>query len=383
MESGSTQRTVYRERRQANYELLRIVAMLMVVTLHYMHSADLLLRPDAPVTGLRIAGNFVESFCICAVNTYVLITGCFLPRSGFRLGRILQLILEVYFYAMLIPLLLTLAGTPVAGAGSWDMFYYLLPISSNHYWFATSYVILYLFSPLLNAAADRLTRRQLKFTIAFLIVIFCLIKSVCPVHLQTDRYGYDFGWFLCLYLIAAYIRRYDAGRFATPRRAALLYFGSSLATFLLTVLLTELNHRSLSLIYYATVPFHYNALLVLTAAIGLFLLFRYVKIPEGGFATAVRKAAPYTFGVYLIHNHMDVRDRWLPFLKEILGEVPGTVPAMLLHMAGCVLAVFFACLFADWVRSILFAFAARLISKTKFTEKVRNVDRLFREERQP
>ena len=64
-----------KSKRLANIELLRIIAMLMVVMLHYLGKGELLptvsLRMD--VTGY--VAWILESLSIVAVNVYVLISG--------------------------------------------------------------------------------------------------------------------------------------------------------------------------------------------------------------------------------------------------------------------------------------------------------------------
>ena len=66
------------KKRQLNYELLRIIAMLMIVSLHYLSKGEILgdhARNDMTVTGY--VAWLIEAFCIVAVNVYVLISGYF------------------------------------------------------------------------------------------------------------------------------------------------------------------------------------------------------------------------------------------------------------------------------------------------------------------
>ena len=86
-------------KRQANFEILRVLAMIMVVVLHYLSHSDSLLALGVPATSVRITGSLIESFCIVAVNVWVLISGYFLSQSGFKLKRILQIICEIFFSA--------------------------------------------------------------------------------------------------------------------------------------------------------------------------------------------------------------------------------------------------------------------------------------------
>lgn len=67
-----------RKERQINYELLRIIAMLMIVSLHYLSKGGLLGDPSrAKMSATGYAAWLLEAFCLVAVNVYVLISGYF------------------------------------------------------------------------------------------------------------------------------------------------------------------------------------------------------------------------------------------------------------------------------------------------------------------
>ncbi len=52
------------KKRDANFELLRIVAMLMIIVLHYnLHSMSLL-ELGVPASRVNIFATFLEGFCL-------------------------------------------------------------------------------------------------------------------------------------------------------------------------------------------------------------------------------------------------------------------------------------------------------------------------------
>ncbi|MBQ4259951.1 MAG: acyltransferase family protein, partial [Lachnospiraceae bacterium] len=128
--------------REAGLDLLRLVAMMMVVVLHYLGKGKLL--PDLSGETLGSTGTvawLLEAFCIVAVNAYMLISGYFLSQSSFKVSRLLQLWLQIWVYSVGFGLLGALAGivveTPV------DIHYVLtliFPVSMGHYWFMSAYV---------------------------------------------------------------------------------------------------------------------------------------------------------------------------------------------------------------------------------------------------
>ena len=135
--------------RQANFELLRIIAMFMVVILHWNTNSGLLLDVGSPVTGCRGLILVTESVCIVAVNVYVLISGYFLSSCTFSFRRVAQVLVQTLFYTVLIPPVLALVGVL-----SWSevlnpyhIWNSIFPVQSGHYWFVSAYVVLCLLSP--------------------------------------------------------------------------------------------------------------------------------------------------------------------------------------------------------------------------------------------
>ncbi len=369
--------SITKKKRDANIELLRIVAMLMIITLHFNNQSKALLVLGEPASGVQIFATILEAIAITGVNVYVLISGYYLSSSKVRLSKVLLLILQVYFYTLLISGAMMLVGAyTVKPDDTLDrMLKYLFPISSEHYWFVTAYVIMYLLAPVMNAAVNALKRKQLKAVIIGLLTWFCFIKSIVPVKFGTDRMGYDFGWFICLYLIAAYIRKYNVVLFIDAKKSALVYLVSVVVIAAFSLVFYMINLATGNFNYYAEVPCHYNFFFALTGALGLFSVFRFMRLKENLFAEAIRIIAPYTLGVYLLHMHFEIADRWVEWIEHIIGETPlDNVLTFFIHLVVSVLIVFFAGIFVDWIRKYIFNFFGRVLGDTKVFRLIKRVD---------
>ena len=115
----------------------------------------------------------LESFCIVAVNVYMLISGYFLSVSSFRPSRLVQLWLQVWSYSIAIGLLGALTGVMEETAFDTHFLLTLLfPISMDHYWFLTAYFFLYLLLPFLGTAVRHMTKRQLQ-----IAALCCSLRS--------------------------------------------------------------------------------------------------------------------------------------------------------------------------------------------------------------
>ena len=346
---------MHKSRRQTNFELLRIVAMFMVMVLHFLVRTDLLPEAGDGLGSSAVGAVIAESFCIVAVNVYVLISGYFLSAAEFSWKRIGMILAQVLFYALLIPVVLAvLGGIPVSQLTDvYHLWNCLFPVQSGHYWFVSAYVVMCLFSPLINAAVWQLEPKRFAQILAGLLLLFSVGKTLSPLRFATDRFGYDFGWLLCVYLIGAWIRRFGFRYLNTRVKAGFLYLCCTAVTAGSELVLLYLAQKTTALNHYAAVPFHYNFVPCIAGAVGLFAFFSHLQIPEGAADRVIRFFAPAVFGVYLIHEHVDVSANWCEWVTELTG----------LRGPLILLPAFVFCLLMDKLRGVLFAAAADLFRK--------------------
>ena len=376
-------------KRMANLELLRCVAMMMVVVLHYLGKGGLL--ADLAGESLNVpelAAWLLEAFCIVAVNVYMFLSGYFLSGSSFRLSRLIQLWMQVWLYSVALGLAGALSG--VMRGTELDLHYLLtliFPILMGHYWFMTAYVFLYLMLPLAGMAVERMTKRQLQVTLGLLLLAFCVIKSVLPLRLEMDGQGYDCLWYLCVFLTAAYVRKFGISILDKKWTGAILYAGGCLGVFAGTLALLKVYLRTGSLERMLTMFLEYNHVLPFLAAVGLFGIFRKVQV-KGKAAAAINRIAPYTLGVYLLHENFGLRYSWQDWLgadRAALAMAEGGwsgVVSLLFWTLAAVAAVFLCGILADMARRGIFHLLHRGLSclspYRRLVERIEGVDAEFR-----
>ncbi len=357
--------------RQSNIELLRIISMCMIIAMHYMTKGMVLPKLSDDISLHNVMFRLIFAFCASAVNVYVFISGYFAIDSKWSIGKLIRLWIQVLLYSVMVPVVLWAAG--VVDISSMDLGtkqQIFLPISYEHYWFATSYVLLYLFCPVLAVAIDKLDKKQLGTTIAVLLTVFCGFKSVNPYLIPWDKYGDDVIWFMVLYLIAGYIRLYgvpfidkkdeqdtrgyedesenDIRRKSAVRRGLAVYIISSVLTFAIALVVSFIVRNTGKLEYYMDMTLCYNYITVLIASVGLFCAFKNLNIGSNGF---INRIAGYTFGVYLLHENIVLRDLWPGILG--IGYASGRW-WQIIHMIVCIIVVFTAGCIIDSIRAWLF-----------------------------
>lgn len=373
------------KKRMVNIEVLRLLAMMMVVSLHYLAKGELLEKLTGPLSAKGHLAWILESFSIAAVDVYVLISGYFLVETGFRCRRVISLVLQVMFYTCLLPVVLIVMGIlPVGEITFYNILQCIFPTNMLHYWFVSAYVLMFLFTPVLNAAVHGMKKKQLQAAIVILLIMESLSKTVIPVRLELDNLGYDAYWFMVVYLIAAYIRLYGIpfleGREGKGGRAVLSYVGACLGMYLLTMLIRGAYLLTGQFENFIESAYGYNHLLTIGAAVALFYIFknREERMQAGSAGIEKRKRsglicriAPCSFGVYLLHEQVNVRYLW-PFWLG--ADRCDSAFSLLWHWAGAILTVMVIGLAVDYLRGLLFKGVGRLFAGGRLDRGLRKID---------
>ncbi len=365
-------------KRLSNFEALRILAMFMVLVLHYLDKGRILTPLAEPFTVNSYVAYFLESLAIVAVNVYVLITGYFMCESSMKVSRLLQILCQVMWYVLLIPVVLALLGqVDVTAFTTYDWLKLFFPVHMKHYWFVTSYVILMLFVPFLNPAIKHMSRMQHLTATALLVLYQMFPKSVLPVVFTDDDAGYGPIWLICLYLIAAYIRKYGIPFFSSFKKSLLCYLAGAVGIWGSILVMRQ--------VYFAIDAFgermdfalHYNHVFCLFASVALFYAFVHWKPRENGVSRCIVKAAPYTFGVYLLHEHVLVGYNWTKWLQVAPADSVLVTVITLIWKCALVLGIG---LFLDWLRSLVFHGMGKVLARTPIPHMINRLDKCLRGE---
>lgn len=342
------------KKRKSNIELLRIVAMLMIITLHYLDKGNVLKAFNEVSTVNEYLAWIMETLCYVAVNIYVLISGYFLTYSKFSFKKLFVLWSQIVFYSWIVGVIFLVTGLiPPEQQGLYDLIFIIFPVTSGHYWFATIYVLLFLIFPFLNAGIEKMEKQQHRAAIIILMIIFSLWNTILPFTIPlADGEGMDIAWFVCLYLVAAYIRKYPECLKRNGIVYVLGYLTCCAAVFIMGLLLLFVDVHVGKLGGYATNWYSYNSFPVFMASVCLFAAFLKLEIKNKHISGFINTIAGATFGVYLIHEHRYLRYLWQTWLEV---EQHAQESWMIVHLIGSVLCVFFVCTMIELIRKKIFS----------------------------
>ena len=185
--------------RNSNIELLRIIAMFFIVSGHFISQA----------------GNIDYSFCVndyilvflgsasrLAVNVFLIVGVWFMVDSKFSADRILKLYIQVITYSLPITVAMLFLNRDYVSVKDFARGFF--PFLGRGLWFASAYITLMLFKPFL----DKILGWSKKELGVFVGLLFVFISFVSTLPDVQEGYVIDSVWFLAVYLVVGYIKRY-------------------------------------------------------------------------------------------------------------------------------------------------------------------------------
>lgn len=371
--------------RNYGLDLLRCVAMIMIVILHYLDKGGIL-KPFTSGDAFApadYAAWFMEALAIVAVNLYMLMSGYLLYKSSFKVSRLVSLVIKVWLYSVIVGGLGIVLGGPVEPVDTYFILRLLLPISMDTYWFMTAYVFFYLLAPVLGIAARVMNRLQLKVLLGGLILFHVVIKSITPATLSADAGGMDAMWYIILYFVAVYIRRFtswgdeEGGKKPAAWISFLLYPVCAFLVMGESLVIRAVYLKTGSLSFISNISYAYNHVLVLVTSIVLFTGFVSVRIP-GRAGRTFALIGKYSLGVYLLHENLSVRYAWEKLLWS--EKVSGVASVILLTLLAAII-VFIIGVIVDFCSSFAAFCILSALKKTgvgkKFSGFMKKADSVF------
>lgn len=324
--------------RLSNMELLRIVAMFLVMVDHASFLAlGVPTSAECHSNLLGTVGVFTtQSISVVCVNVFVLLSGWF--GIHFHTKKILGLFFQAFYFAALV--LIALAILVPQKNITVDSLGTLLMLHESDYWFIKAYIGLCFFSIFINAFIERANEGQLRWAV-ILFFIFQTIYGWLSINgASWLGGGYSAVSFLGLYLLGRYVRLYREDWIEKKSSTFLIIF--FLIALLQVVLAEGVTYLGLPI---AGRLFTYTNPLVIVQSLSLLLLFNKFHFQS----SLINWIAASCVAVYLLHaNELVLRTYYGPFIRG-LNDSYSTLPFILLAFLFMV-AVFIVSILLDQPR---------------------------------
>lgn len=342
-------------------ELLRIISMLMVITLHLMLKGRF---AESSNTVVNIEAWILVFLSSVAVNCYVLISGYFLSERQFKLYRVFNTYAQTWCYSVLTFVVLVLIHGIEFSKG--ELLKSLLPLSFNNYWFVTNYILLLFIAPIINIAINHMDKKQMKYSLFVLAGFFCVLNTILtPLAVPFDGSGgFSLVWFIVLYFTGAYIKRFGFLKHKS-RIYVLVYLGITCLCVGLHFICARFNISTIDMVLQ-----NYNSVLMYAGSICLFLAFLSLKMKENLLGRIILYIAPLSFAAYLIHESIGLK----VYLWKVINleTIPVNGVSFIGFTLAFVIGLFISCALIEFVRKLLFSLLKLDELITLVSEKIHN-----------
>lgn len=345
--------------RNSNIEVLRIISIILIVISHYsVHNGirynDMTIGLNRFILEISMLGN-IGTIIFVSISGYFLI-----DTNRIKLEKILKLLMQIMFYSITIYIILVLMNKKDFSIVS--LLKNCLPITFKKYWFASTYFILYLFTPFINKFIKNLSRNEHLEYIILSLFIFSILNTLTG----QDYYGNELVQFIIFYSIGSYMKLYPDNKLNN----------NSVKIFIVSAILIAISIITMDLLgapfaNHSTYLLKRTSLLTIAISTSLLSIFSQKK-PFSN--KIINDISSCTFGIYLISDNCYMRAiLWKDIFKNS-NFISSNY--LLIHMILTILIVITSCIIIDKIRKEILEKPIFKILKKKITFIEEKIDSL-------
>lgn len=339
-----------REKRNYGIDLLRIVSMIMIPVLHILGHGGVLWNVETLSVKYELVW-LIEVAAYCAVDCYGLISGFVGYGSKYKYSNMLKLYFQVVFYTIIVTGISKIVAPEKVGIEEWIKA--IFPFAYETYWYYTAYFYMAFFIPFLNLVLDACDEKKARKLILTIFILYMLVPLISQVDAGKTLNGYSSLWLGLLYLIGAYIKKYNP---FNEMKNLTKIGGYCLCVTIVwgTKLVIELlSRQNREVVQNGNWLISFTSPLIVMSAVFLVLFFSNLEIGDK-MKKWIAFFAPLSFGVYLIHEEPVVRN--LLIKDKFIGYLSLSPIELVIAIIVTGIGIWFVCSLVDYVRIRIFSF---------------------------
>ena len=331
--------------RQSNFELLRIVAMAVIVAHHYVVNSTVMdqFAQEGGNSFNYLFLKLIGAWGKTAINPFVMISGFFMCTSALTARRFLKIFLEWMFYAFVVYGVLLVFG--FERCSSRRLFYlFFAPFAYVDRGFTHSFLGFYLGIPFYNLIIKNTDGKGLYLLAGGLLALFVL-----PItFFRNGAVFHHVFWYMTLYFVGACIRLYPLEWMGRNKVVVPLLLGGIVVAS--GAIFGRILYPCFMTKAFGVVASVHESSTLFAFVIGaaVFLAFKNLRL---GYQPWINTIASCMFGVLCIHAASAAMRFWL---WRVVCRVPDYAYANLgilaLHATCCVVSIIVVCCLIDLAR---------------------------------
>ena len=346
--------------RMSNFELLRIICMLGIISLHFVSQGEFY-RTDN--LALCVMLHIISSFGRMACSVFIMISAYFNVDKRCSFKRIFMIWLAAFMYTVSITLVSKfIFHLPVEQEDFINAFF---PINNAPLWFVSVYLLLLLLSPVLNVAINNCKKGMLE---VFLLVFGIMLFGKPTLFAEANFLSEDLIAFIYIWIFIGYMKRYpikllEKKIFTGPVSVLLYLFVSTALGVLIYIYGFDYTKKGITLLtcyknIFYTLPNFLIALLI-------FCFFKNLNVRPNKWINRIGKT---TFGIYIIHQTpVFWKCIWIDILfRNYINESEQYLSAIIF----AIISTFIVCMIIEDIRLHTID---RIIGKSRIVNKISNI----------
>ena len=302
-------------KRNYGIDLFRIVAMFMIVIIHVLAEGEELWYVQYFSVNYYVVW-FMYMFVYCGLDCFGLISGYVGYNSKFKPSKLAKMWLQMVFYGILF-----MAVFCLISKDNFDVSLLkkaIMPITQSEYWYLKVYFIVFLVMPFINAGINYVDKRTLEIALIALFILFTVPSLLTYTDIFGINEGYSVVWIGYLYMVGAYLGKYDVAVKFGKKKALRLLIATFAINFVAKVGLEFVSNK-----IYVEARFGYHFVnhaspFMALEAIALLMVFANLKVKE---SKAIKSISAATLGVYMVHMNPYIHNQVLKdCTKSLVNE---------------------------------------------------------------
>ena len=372
-------------KRESNFELMRIISMLMIITGHTLSWGGIT-KISAP--NILNSINLVYAIILVEVNSFILLTGYFQSTSKFKIKKFVKLLLIMYFYKVLITVLGFFLGW--FNLSKSEFLWQISPFDFSNYWFVKLYLVLYCLNPFINKMINKFSRKTFKKMLIITFIFCSVLVTLTNQQIFVNSSGYSLVQFIFIYMVGAYLRKYvincDSKKELYKNKTLLI---ACLFICISIFILSFITNYSLfnfgrylmnkgGILYLIgnrikSVFMNYDNPLVIIGSIGYFIFFALIKVKS----KLINILSGAILEVYIIHETVIFRSTLYSWfgLNKLSYVFSYRIFLKVLIIVFC---IFLGATLIEYMRRVIFKIIKYIIIKLNLFKKIRlKISNLF------
>lgn len=282
--------------RLSGLDIIRILAMIFVIAVHVLGVGGATASVQNDML-LKVVLCLLQGISLCCINLFAMSTGFLRYGKKPHLSGLFQLCLQGLFWIMAMLLFYAMFKGDMT---IFDNNYkdYLHVLTKRQYWYLSDYVVLFFIIPILNAAVSRIDLKYLTYALLSILFVTSVIMTIVPYTDYVTR-GYSAMWLAIMYLVGAYIKKYDLIH-KIKTSAALMIFAVFALLECVYAYMSYMMGYDMKDYYYKFSS--YNCVFVVGASVALFVALAKINIKSAAVGKVLGKLSSVSLTVYLVHT---------------------------------------------------------------------------------